>query len=53
MIQILNTEHTSQRRGREWVGCGKGSSRGEGNGIGGEEGEGEGARGGRGREERE
>ena len=35
MIQILNTEYTSQWRGRERVGCWKENRRGEGNGIGG------------------
>ena len=49
MIQILNTEHISQWRGRERVGCCKGNRRGEGNGVGRGEGEGGGGRGGRGR----
>ena len=53
MIQILNTEHTSQWRGRERVGCWKGNRRGEGNGIGGGRGRERGGGGGRGREERE
>ena len=53
MIQILNTEHTSQWRGRERVGCCKGNRRGEGNGIGGGRGrEREGGERGEGREEK-